>query len=60
MAEIYQIDNLDRDILHALMANARTPYAELAKNLPSVPVRSMSGRENEAGGYHHRHPGGYQ
>ncbi|MBS6211305.1 MAG: AsnC family transcriptional regulator, partial [Proteus hauseri] len=31
MDNIYQIDNLDRDILHALMANARTPYAELAK-----------------------------
>ena len=32
MAEIYQIDNLDRGILNALMDNARTPYAELAKN----------------------------
>ncbi len=31
MAEIYQIDNLDRGILNALMKNARTPYAELAK-----------------------------
>ncbi|MDM3602512.1 winged helix-turn-helix transcriptional regulator, partial [Proteus mirabilis] len=31
MDNIYQIDYLDRDILHALMANARTPYAELAK-----------------------------
>ncbi|MFC3034445.1 transcriptional regulator AsnC [Pseudoalteromonas fenneropenaei] len=31
MQEIYQIDNLDRDILNALMENARTPYAELAK-----------------------------
>ena len=29
--ENYQIDNLDKQILHALMANARTPYAELAK-----------------------------
>ena len=29
----YQIDNLDRSILHALMDNARIPYAELAKNL---------------------------
>ncbi len=28
----YQIDNLDKSILHALMDNARTPYAELAKN----------------------------
>ncbi len=31
MAEIYQIDNLDKNILHALIENARTPYAELAK-----------------------------
>ncbi|CCQ10175.1 Regulatory protein AsnC [Pseudoalteromonas luteoviolacea B = ATCC 29581] len=31
MDEIYQIDNLDKSILHALMKNARTPYAELAK-----------------------------
>jgi Lrp/AsnC family transcriptional regulator for asnA, asnC and gidA len=31
MQDYYQIDNLDRDILNALMANARTPYAELAK-----------------------------
>ena len=29
--ENYQIDNLDKQILHALMDNARTPYAELAK-----------------------------
>ena len=29
--ENYQIDNLDKSILHALMDNARTPYAELAK-----------------------------
>lgn len=27
----YQIDNLDKGILNALMANARVPYAELAK-----------------------------
>ena len=27
----YLIDNLDKQILHALMANARTAYAELAK-----------------------------
>ncbi|WP_038891936.1 AsnC family transcriptional regulator, partial [Yersinia pestis] len=27
MSEIYQIDNLDRSILKALMENARTPYA---------------------------------
>lgn len=31
MAEIYQIDNLDRNILNSLIENARTPYAELAK-----------------------------
>lgn len=31
MAEIYQIDNLDRSILNELMKNARTAYAELAK-----------------------------
>ena len=29
--ENYQIDNLDKQILHALMKNARTAYAELAK-----------------------------
>ncbi|KZN28873.1 transcriptional regulator AsnC [Pseudoalteromonas luteoviolacea] len=29
--ENYQIDNLDKSILHALMDDARTPYAELAK-----------------------------
>jgi Lrp/AsnC family transcriptional regulator for asnA, asnC and gidA len=29
--EIYQLDNLDRGILTALMENARTAYAELAK-----------------------------
>jgi Lrp/AsnC family transcriptional regulator for asnA, asnC and gidA len=27
----YQIDNLDKSILNALMENARAPYAELAK-----------------------------
>lgn len=37
MAEIYQIDNLDRGILNALMDNARTPYAELAKNFAVSP-----------------------
>ncbi len=31
MAENYQIDNLDKNILNALMDDARTPYAELAK-----------------------------
>ena len=29
--ENYQIDNLDKQILHALMENARTAYAALAK-----------------------------
>ena len=29
--ENYQIDNLDKQILHALMENARIAYAELAK-----------------------------
>ena len=37
MGEIYQIDNLDRSILNALMENARTPYAELAKNFAVSP-----------------------
>ncbi|ACR71012.1 transcriptional regulator AsnC [Edwardsiella ictaluri] len=37
MAEIYPIDNLDRGILNALMQNARTPYAELAKNFNVSP-----------------------
>ncbi|MEF9678330.1 transcriptional regulator AsnC [Pectobacterium aroidearum] len=37
MAEIYQIDNLDRGILSALMENARTPYAELAKQFSVSP-----------------------
>jgi len=32
MMENYQIDNLDKEILHALSENARIPYAELAKN----------------------------
>nr|BAE19904.1 asnC-family transcriptional regulator [Edwardsiella tarda] len=37
MAEIYPIDILDRGILNALMQNARTPYAELAKNFNVSP-----------------------
>ena len=37
MAEIYPIDNLDRGILNALMKNARTPYAEFAKNFNVSP-----------------------
>lgn len=35
--ENYQIDNLDRGILEALMANARTAYAELAKQFGVSP-----------------------
>ncbi|MFP1779754.1 transcriptional regulator AsnC [Lonsdalea quercina] len=31
MADTYSMDELDRSILGALMENARTPYAELAK-----------------------------
>lgn len=31
MTQIYQIDNLDKTILRTLIKNARTPYAELAK-----------------------------
>ncbi|WP_272685827.1 transcriptional regulator AsnC [Providencia sp. PROV115] len=37
MPKNYQIDNLDRDILHELMANARIPYAELAKKFVVSP-----------------------
>ena len=37
MPENYQIDNLDRDILHELMGNARTPYAELGKKFAVSP-----------------------
>lgn len=35
--ENYQIDNLDRGILDALMGNARTAYAELAKQFGVSP-----------------------
>ncbi|CDZ78756.1 Regulatory protein AsnC [Legionella massiliensis] len=35
--ENYQIDNLDKNILNALMKNARIPYAELAKNFDVSP-----------------------
>ncbi|HGY0078127.1 TPA: transcriptional regulator AsnC [Klebsiella pneumoniae] len=35
--ENYQIDNLDRGIIDALMANARTAYAELAKQFSVSP-----------------------
>ena len=34
--ENYQIDNLDRGILEALMANARTAYAELANQFSLI------------------------
>ncbi|WP_338559502.1 transcriptional regulator AsnC [Erwinia sp. E_sp_B04_7] len=37
MAENQQIDNLDRGILNALMENARTAYAELAKQFNVSP-----------------------
>ncbi|MDV2857266.1 transcriptional regulator AsnC [Oceanimonas sp. CAM02] len=33
----YRIDNLDKSILRALMDNARTPYAELAKRFQVSP-----------------------
>ncbi len=54
MAEIYQIDNLDRGILNALMDNARTPYAELAKTCRQPRHHSCAGREDETGRDHHR------
>lgn len=37
MSENYQIDNLDRQILNALMVNARTAYAELGKRFNVSP-----------------------
>ncbi len=37
MADNQQIDNLDRGILNALMENARTAYAELAKQFNVSP-----------------------
>lgn len=37
MMEIYQIDNLDKNILNALIINARTAYTELAKNFNVSP-----------------------
>ncbi len=51
--ENYQIDNLDRGILDALMGNARTAYAELAKQFGVSPNHSRSRRENEAGRDHY-------
>ncbi|WP_108649354.1 transcriptional regulator AsnC [Dongshaea marina] len=37
MTDNYRIDNLDKQILTALMDNARTPYAELAKRFEVSP-----------------------
>ena len=37
MSDNYQIDNLDRQILNALMENARTAYAELDKRFHVSP-----------------------
>jgi hypothetical protein len=37
MAEHLQLDNLDRGILNALLDNARTAYAELAKQFNVSP-----------------------
>ncbi|OSM94400.1 MULTISPECIES: transcriptional regulator AsnC [Lonsdalea] len=37
MADSYSMDELDRSILGALMENARTPYAELAKQFAVSP-----------------------
>ena len=51
--ENYLIDNLDRGILEALMGNARTAYAELAKQF-GVSPGTIHVRENEAGGDHYR------
>ncbi|GAB7194600.1 hypothetical protein OS11_08710 [Dickeya oryzae] len=36
-ADTYSMDELDRGILNALMDNARTPYAELAKQFSVSP-----------------------
>lgn len=52
--ENYQIDNLDRGILEALMANARTAYAELAKQFGVSPGTIHVRVEDEAGGNYHR------
>ncbi|KSB49205.1 hypothetical protein LFZ39_21950 [Salmonella enterica subsp. enterica serovar Pullorum] len=42
--ENYQIDNLDRGILDALMENARTAYAELAKQFGVSPGTTAAWR----------------
>lgn len=53
--ENYQIDNLDRGILDALMENARTAYAELAKQFGVSPgTIHVSRREDEAGRDYYR------
>ena len=39
--ENYQIDNLDRGILEALMANARTAYAELMAGPAAAKLRQL-------------------
>lgn len=52
--ENYQIDNLDRGILEALMANARTAYAELAKQFGVSPGTIHVRVENEAGRNYYR------
>lgn len=52
--ENYLIDNLDRGITEALMGNARTAYAELAKQFGVSPGTIHVRVENEAGGDHYR------
>ena len=56
MAEIYQIDNLDRGILNALMENARTPYAELDK-VYNVSPGTIHEREDKKNHYRRLHTG---
>lgn len=38
MTEIAKLDNLDRQILHILMENAKTPYAEMGKRFCVSPA----------------------
>ncbi len=52
--ENYLIDNLDRGILEALMGNARTAYAELAKQFGVSPDDCAFESRNEAGGDHYQ------
>lgn len=49
MPEHLQLDNLDRGILNALLENARTAYAELAKQFNVSPGTIHVRVENEAG-----------